>query len=442
MARLICVEGMKTGLTLRIKSGEVSLGRGVLNDLVIAHDSVSRKHATFEVDDEQTTLHDLESKNGTFVNGRRITSINLKAGDLVKFGEVSFTFEDDKAPISEPVPADKPEVKLICQQGLEQGFEFVFDKSELTLGRDRLNTIPIVHRSISRKHCKFSIREGQVWVEDLKSLNGTLVNGKKITRTVLADNDIIVTGEFNFLISIKTPTKKPAPTKRLPDEAQLRSTFSDDYASVNIDAIDGDLISVRQSTQAAPLPEIPGEPSEETLFDNLLALEAERQKLFLLFEISRELLTSLERQPLSPRFIKKCEQLFDISHLVIYLKQATSEMLEVMASKGGLRMEELGQGLRQVVGSQRQPVFLTALMQKPMLAQIMPTLSQHAACFSPLISPNGMVLGYIFMATPHQFTSMDGQFLKMLVDILTQKFDSTIQYEIKIWRNSNAASQR
>ncbi|MCI0511688.1 polysaccharide biosynthesis tyrosine autokinase [candidate division KSB1 bacterium] len=107
MARLICVEGMKPGLTLRIKPGEASLGRGVLNDLVVMHDSVSRKHATFKVDDEQTMLRDLESKNGTFVNGRRITSIHLKNGDQVRFGEVTFTFEDDKAQFIAPVPEEK-----------------------------------------------------------------------------------------------------------------------------------------------------------------------------------------------------------------------------------------------------------------------------------------------------------------------------------------------
>ena len=39
----------------------------------------------------------------------------------------------------------------------------------------------ISHPLISRRHCSFDLRDGQIWVEDLRSLNGTFVNGDRIT---------------------------------------------------------------------------------------------------------------------------------------------------------------------------------------------------------------------------------------------------------------------
>lgn len=65
------------------------IGRATSNDIVIADTTVSRQHAQLMVDDHgQVTLIDLSSSNGTFVNGRRISSpTRLDQTDIVKVGE-------------------------------------------------------------------------------------------------------------------------------------------------------------------------------------------------------------------------------------------------------------------------------------------------------------------------------------------------------------------
>jgi len=63
-----------------------TLGRSSNNDLVFKHLSVSRMHAEVSVDGDTYMLRDLDSKQGTFVNGVRITESELTHGDRVQIG--------------------------------------------------------------------------------------------------------------------------------------------------------------------------------------------------------------------------------------------------------------------------------------------------------------------------------------------------------------------
>ena len=75
----------------RLGASQTSVGSDPENDLVIAHPTVSRKHAILRYRVGGCTIEDLESSNGTFVNGRRIRGrLNLKPGDEVSFGAAKF----------------------------------------------------------------------------------------------------------------------------------------------------------------------------------------------------------------------------------------------------------------------------------------------------------------------------------------------------------------
>lgn len=69
-----------------IPGGETFIGRGLDNGIVIEDPHVSRQHARISYDGRSCKLTDLESSNGTFVNGRRIRTASLKPGDRVAFG--------------------------------------------------------------------------------------------------------------------------------------------------------------------------------------------------------------------------------------------------------------------------------------------------------------------------------------------------------------------
>ncbi|MDX2036259.1 MAG: GGDEF domain-containing protein [Isosphaeraceae bacterium] len=87
---LIMLNGGIPGAMLQVSKQETRLGRASDNTLQLADSSISRYHALLETDDEgQVRLSDLESTNGTFVNGKRLpphTPVPLKDGDRLQFG--------------------------------------------------------------------------------------------------------------------------------------------------------------------------------------------------------------------------------------------------------------------------------------------------------------------------------------------------------------------
>ena len=69
------------------------LGRGPESVEWIKRDTVSRRHARIVVVGDKATLEDLGSKNGTFINGKRVSeAAGLADGDEIKLGSVPFGF--------------------------------------------------------------------------------------------------------------------------------------------------------------------------------------------------------------------------------------------------------------------------------------------------------------------------------------------------------------
>jgi hypothetical protein len=64
-------------------AGRTSIGRHPHNDIVIAHQAVSARHAALDSDADVVMLEDLGSSNGTFVNGQRVERIVLRDGDQI-----------------------------------------------------------------------------------------------------------------------------------------------------------------------------------------------------------------------------------------------------------------------------------------------------------------------------------------------------------------------
>lgn len=78
--------GPQAGHEFIIRKQSITVGRALDNDLVLDSADVSRRHARLDVNGQLLTLTDLESTNGTKVNGRPITSRAIAVGDQVSFG--------------------------------------------------------------------------------------------------------------------------------------------------------------------------------------------------------------------------------------------------------------------------------------------------------------------------------------------------------------------
>jgi len=68
---------------------EITLGRSETCDLLISDNLVSKRHAVIQKIKDEYLIRDLDSKNGTYVNGKRISAkqyVRLKQGDVVKIG--------------------------------------------------------------------------------------------------------------------------------------------------------------------------------------------------------------------------------------------------------------------------------------------------------------------------------------------------------------------
>lgn len=72
---------------------------------------------------------------------------------------------------------------------------FPLHVNELTIGREAGNGIAIGEGSVSRRHARIEVRRDGVWIVDLGSTNGTLVNGSKIESHCLEDHDLVRVGD-------------------------------------------------------------------------------------------------------------------------------------------------------------------------------------------------------------------------------------------------------
>ncbi len=72
------------------------LGRSATCDFVVAHESISRRHAQLSVEEECLAVVDLKSLNGIYVNGRRVEKCVVLPGQAVRFGAVSFRVHDEE----------------------------------------------------------------------------------------------------------------------------------------------------------------------------------------------------------------------------------------------------------------------------------------------------------------------------------------------------------
>ena len=104
MARLIVNSGAEKGREFTLASTQ-TIGRLQSNTLPISDTRMSRENTRIAFVDGAWTIEDLDSKNGTFVNGERVMSRLLADQDEIRVGETFFRFLTDAGQAPPPVSA-------------------------------------------------------------------------------------------------------------------------------------------------------------------------------------------------------------------------------------------------------------------------------------------------------------------------------------------------
>ena len=124
MPRLVAQSPEFEGRVFDLTGPELTVGRVPDNKIQIEHASVSGHHAIFKLDQLDYTIKDLDSTNGTRINGERVTQQKLRRNDILRLGNIELLYDSEHAPPGQPMPQPSPRVNLNeCQtHGRPPGF--------------------------------------------------------------------------------------------------------------------------------------------------------------------------------------------------------------------------------------------------------------------------------------------------------------------------------
>ena len=103
MARLL-ITTPSGGVPHELTETVTTIGRAPENTMQLEDPSVSGRHAQLEQVGEDYQLSDLNSTNGTRVNGELITTVTLRVGDRIRFGKVEACYECEVPAEAQPLP--------------------------------------------------------------------------------------------------------------------------------------------------------------------------------------------------------------------------------------------------------------------------------------------------------------------------------------------------
>jgi pSer/pThr/pTyr-binding forkhead associated (FHA) protein len=199
MATLRVTSGPAAGRTLTV-DGRTVIGRSDA-DLEIDDDQMSRNHVAVEPLEDGVVVEDLQSTNGTFVNGERVVGrvtvtedATLRAGNSEIVIEVPVSDRTRVRASRRPRPEQTVVVAeveatatpmLTVRSGPLAGEELAIDRPIL-IGRGH-GDLTLPDPAVSDRHAELRPVESGVVVEDLGSTNGTYLGQRKIDGPVQLD---------------------------------------------------------------------------------------------------------------------------------------------------------------------------------------------------------------------------------------------------------------
>ncbi|MGV9711305.1 FHA domain-containing protein [Gordonia sp. NPDC003424] len=192
----------------------VTIGRTPENTLTVEGPLVSRRHLAIEWRGDRWVAVDLGSTNGCFVAGHRITELPVSGELAIRLGDpvtgplVTVTLDSPGHPARPPAPHlrslrhDAFHVAREGTAGPPPGpAAGIVVRGALTIGRTPDNDLVVDDVLASRHHARVVATPAGLAIEDLGSVNGTYVNGRRVHREQLPDGSVVTIGNSDLAVS-------------------------------------------------------------------------------------------------------------------------------------------------------------------------------------------------------------------------------------------------
>jgi ABC-type multidrug transport system ATPase subunit len=205
--RLTFLSGTRAGSSVELAGSVLRMGRA--QDCAVWTPSdpmVSAQHAKIVRLSGGYVVIDLESANGTYLNGRRIQRSALVHGDVIGLGadgprvQVD-VLSPDRAVVASAATVVIPRFAELAGRNVQGSRmrEQPFEATTAMAGRDPSSEVHLDSPIVSRHHARLSRQGDVVTVEDLDSANGTFLNGRRVARSEVEPGDVVVIGPFQVL---------------------------------------------------------------------------------------------------------------------------------------------------------------------------------------------------------------------------------------------------
>lgn len=260
MLRLTMRRGPTPGAIYELEDDEITIGRGSKNQIIIRDNEVSREHCRLVRLIDRYEVVDLNSSNGTFVNGQRVVgSWLLQPGSIIELGD-SITLEYERLNLSflqhpttqrSTTPdADDSTIPLKhflrMALGPSVGQTYALTDIIVTAGRDLSNDIVIHDPEISRYHLRLRRHKQEYVVEDMGSTNGTFLNNRPLREPQVLENaDVITLGSMVQLQYVTQPGTASQPDDDTDEFATLAQSDAAQMArddTLQLAMVDGSLL--------------------------------------------------------------------------------------------------------------------------------------------------------------------------------------------------------
>lgn len=172
---------------------KVTIGMAADNNLTLKGKGIAAHHVEVGVSLDQLTLKNLADGKNVWVNGASVVAEQaLKAGDTLRIGSEELEVVDPKR--------DTKGSPTVIRSEQSTGWALKANHSALSnrvfaikivsvIGRSSECDISLAASHLSRRHAKMFVKDGQLYIKDLDSSNGTFLNGKRIAEAKVKRGD-------------------------------------------------------------------------------------------------------------------------------------------------------------------------------------------------------------------------------------------------------------